>query len=69
MRLRRRAGLAAVVLALAGLPVAAAPVLPGFAAVLERAGPLFFGVYGLEGDPLQDEPGRGRDAGGVARGE
>jgi S1-C subfamily serine protease len=54
-------------LATAFTPAPAAPVLPGFAAALERAGVQFFGVYGLEGDPLQDEPGPGRVMGGVAR--
>ena len=64
---RRRAWLAGVAWAAAGLPVLAAPVLPGFAAALERTGSLFFGVYGLDNDPQQETPGRPRDFGGVAR--
>lgn len=61
------AGVAGLALAAAGLPVAAAPGVPGFGAALERAGSQFFGVYGLDTDPLQEEPGRARDFGGVAR--
>jgi serine protease Do len=71
LTVRHCARLAALALAAAlsatGLQAVAAPALPGFAAALERAGPLFFGVYGLESDPLPQEPDRPRDLGGIAR--
>ena len=74
MRHGRRRCLAAAALCVAALcvaalagPAVAAPLLPGFAAAVERAGPVSFGVYGMDGDPLEDQPGGRRDLGGVAR--
>jgi hypothetical protein len=69
LKCRRRACLAALALLGSGAgALAAVPrAVPGFAAALERAGSQFFGVYGLEADPLQDDTGPGRAMGGVAR--
>lgn len=62
-----RAGLCAAFTLAAAAGAAGAPPLPGFAVALERASPLYFGVYGLDSDPLQDGPGRVAEAGGLAR--
>lgn len=62
-----RAAPALLAAAVLGGQAHAAPALPGFATALERMRPQFFGVYGLEGDPLQDDAGARRELGGVAR--